>query len=166
MNTNLSKLFSIALILSLILSGCAAVSTGSGAAMNPQVVLLGAGETVQGLQRVMNGIPGTFVMIDATESVLMFAWPKGENYAFCLLGRDGSLLTANATRAYTVQLALGMKSMIANGWRVIDRDQIPSFVGRQVAAAVALMASEASSMMPTIILLPAIWVGPKGAIDG
>jgi uncharacterized protein YceK len=44
----MTRLFAVALILSLLLSGCAAAQVGSGAA-------LGAGETIDGMRSVLSG---------------------------------------------------------------------------------------------------------------
>lgn len=160
MNTRfVSKfVFTFALILSLALSGCAAVQVAPGA--SPQVATMGAAETIKGLQSVLAGSPGTFAMQSADKALILMGWPKGSNYAFTLMTADGQALDLNATKAATMALAGSIKGLERSGWKLITNSQIPATLARVIAGYTVEMVVMGLRALPTIIILPVILATP------
>jgi hypothetical protein len=158
MKTKLSHfIFQFALIVSLLLSvsltGCAG-AVNYGAAGTPQMVSLGAWETVNGIKSVVQGVPGTFALIDASKQVLILAWPKGSAYAFSMMDVDGKWLTGNAMKIATMSLATSVKGLEAQGWKILARTEIPVKVAQAVAGYTIQAVMLGAKALPTIFLIP------------
>lgn len=162
MEVRVNKIFRTSLILSLVLSlalsGCAAVQFGSAAAPAPMAVL-GAGETIKGLQAVVSGAPGTFAMMSAEGDLILMAWPKGSEYAFTYLTTGGAAKTAldsNALRMATEGFANSVKYFETHGWQYLTPDKLPAAVSGAIMAYTLDLVLAGVQTLPTILVVPVI----------
>lgn len=143
----MNKLLSMALLLSLLLSGCAAAQVGSGAA-------LGAGETIDGMRSVLSGTPGTFVM--QGRDAFLLAWPRGSNYAFTVIG-NGSLPAFNSTRANPLALTRLVHDLEGAGWKLTTPAALPAFMAEALQAYTIEAVMAGTQTLPTILVIPVIF---------
>lgn len=141
------KLFTIALLLSLLLSACAAVHSGTG------MTAIGASETISGMRRALGGAPGTFVM--QGKDAFLLAWPRGSSYAFTVIG-NGSLPAFNSTRANPLALTRLVQDLEADGWKITTPAAIPAYVADALKAYTIEAVMAGSQTLPTILVIPVI----------
>ena len=146
----------LSLILSMALSGCGAVSNGSAAPM----MVLGAGETLRGLQSVVRGAPGTFAMVSAEGDLLLMAWPKdAANYAFSYISAGGSAKTVlddHALKMACEGFANSVKYFETHGWKYLTPDKLPAAVSGAIMAYTLDLVMAGVQTLPTIFLVPVI----------
>jgi hypothetical protein len=152
-----TTIFSIALILSVLLSACAAAPAVVEPIIARSGATLGASETVRGLRAVYNTAPGTFIM--QLRDMYVFAWPKGSNYAFTVLC-TGTCPDFNSLRINTLNLASMTKSLQDYGWRMIEPAALPAAITKALTAysLEAVMASV--QCLTNVILVPIIVATP------
>lgn len=140
------RIFTLALILALLLSGCAAVQSSSTAA-------LGAGETIRGMQSVLAEAPGTFVM--QGRDAFLLAWPRGANYAFTVIG-NGTLPAFNSTRTNPLALTRLVQDLEASGWKLTTPAALPAFMAEALRAYTVEAVMAGAQTLPTILIVPVI----------
>lgn len=157
----MNKIFRISLILSLMLaltlSGCAAVYSGSAQAA--PVFVLGAGETIQGLQSVVRGAQGTFAMVSAEGDLILMAWPRGGDYAFSYLTTGGAaktVLDQNALKMATEGFANSVKYFETHGWQYLTPDKLPAALTGAIMAYTLDLVMAGVQTLPTILVVPVI----------
>jgi hypothetical protein len=117
------KIFTLALLLSLILSACAAA--------DPAVVdvsrgaQIGAQMTLDGMRSVYQGQPGSVVM--QMRDMYLLAWPKGVNYGFTVVC-TGQCPDFNSLKINTVSLGEMIKSLESYGWKYISPAALPQTI--------------------------------------
>lgn len=116
----MKKIFSLTLLLSFLLSACAAVN------LPPvQGATMGAQETFTGLRSVYQGQPGTFLM--QFNQMYLAAWPKGSVYGFTVVC-NGQCPDFNSLKLKTESLAEMVKSLEAYGWKYVTPAALPTAV--------------------------------------
>ena len=140
-------LFNLALICTVFLSGCGAFQAGGPAAP------IGALQTLQGLQSVINGAPGTLALGKA-DAILM-AWPYNGNYAFALIkGTLEAVPGMNGTSVNTLSFTETINQYIKAGWKLMPADKLPpAIIGVVTSYSIELIALGVQSL-PTIFMVP------------
>lgn len=113
---------------------------------------LGAAETFQGMQAAMQANPGTMIMEKG--NLLLMAWPRGSEYAFALLGKDGKAVDFNALKVNTLSLTMMVKSLEDGGWKNILPSMVPGAVARVLGMLTVEMAMTSMRSLPTVFLIP------------
>lgn len=114
---------------------------------------LGAGETFAGLQAAMRCAPGTFIMEKG--NLLLMAWPKGGEYAFAIIGKNGATASElNALKVNTESLSMMVKSLEQGGWKNILPAAVPAAVSQALGMLTVEMAMTAMRSLPTIFVVP------------
>lgn len=113
---------------------------------------LGAGETFAGMQAAMRSNPGTMIMEKG--NLLLMAWPRGGEYAFALLGKDGRAVDFNALKVNTLSLSMMIKSLQDGGWKSILPSMVPAAVAKVLGMLTVEMAMTSMRSLPTVFLIP------------
>lgn len=139
-----SKIFCLALILAIFLSGCGAVQVGAP---------IGALQTLQGMQAVINSAPGTLAM--AKDTSVLLAWPCGQNYAFALVrGTIDVIPGLNAQSLETLSFAETVLKLQKVGWKIVDPTQLPAAITGAISAYSVELVMLGVQSLPTIFMVP------------
>lgn len=148
-NFRIYQSFIASLIIVMLISGCgvapAAVDVGSSAA-------LGIGETIRGMQSVLQEGAGTFIMQSGDQ--FMLAWPKGSSYAFTFLSGTGAELNGVNTNVFSFSELVS--NLEANGWQYVGPASVPVALFNTVMSYTIEMVMLGMNAMPSIFLVPAI----------
>lgn len=124
------------------------LTTGTFAPTNA----LGAGETFAGMQAAFRGEAGTLIMEKG--NLLLMAWPRGGEYAFALLGKDGRAVDFNALKINTLSLSMMLRSLQDGGWRTVLPAMVPTAVAKVLGSLSVEMAMVSMRGLPTMFLVP------------
>ncbi len=166
-----SLIFSMALVISLLLSGCAAAyTTGSPTVVVPpvtiepgQTIAIQAGHAQYGVDQALAMAPGTQILRSPEGTGLIFRWISQSNPGvvyWWAWNQDLDMLKmikagGNAANLETYQqLTAALKD---RGWRVVTAEEI----GRAGLATLSTIASRALTTSAFVILPP----GYDGTID-
>ena len=153
----MNRIFSIALLLSILLSsGCAAAVS---APVAPEVVQtgvlpLGTQATVTGIRAVLAEMPGTFIM--QSENMFLLAWPKGSSYAYVFLGKG--TLDLNGLKANTINVSNMVKYLEGGGWKYVPVSALPAKVFQVLGSYTVEMVVAGASSLTTVFVLPVFLV--------
>lgn len=151
---NMNKVYSMALILSLFLSACAAANAVQPPAIAPgQVIPVYPGTVVWGIKQAMQGAPGSAVMTDGQS--LMVKWVNGEypgvTWWWCM-GKS-----AEITRWGNIANSTDFKSLEEilkeHGWKVLAAAE-----AKQILTTALTMLGRAANSLP----IPVFVVMPEG----
>ena len=147
------KIFAVSLVLSALLSACAAVQVAPEVMqvappvvqVAPEAVALGTGATIQGVRAALAQQPGTFIM--QNKDLFLLAWPKGSNYAYLVVGKGSFDVNAWARDTFNFQGAI--RTLENGGWKYVPASALPakivnvlgSYSIEQVVAGAASMTS-------------------------
>lgn len=150
----MNRIFSIALLLSILLSsGCAA---SVSAPVVPEVAVqagtlpLGAQATVTGIRAVLAEMPGTFIM--QSENMFLLAWPKGSSYAYVFLGKG--TLDLNGLKSNTINVTNMVKYLEGGGWKYVPVSALPAKVLQVLGSYTVEMVVAGASTLTTVFVLP------------
>lgn len=148
----MNRIFSIALLLSILLSsGCAAAV----APVVPEVAQtgalpLGAQATVTGIRAVLAEVPGTFIM--QNKDLFLLAWPKGSSYAYVFLGKG--TLDLNGLKANTIDVSNMVKYLEGGGWKYVPVSALPAKIFQVLGSYTVEMVVAGASTLTTVFVLP------------
>lgn len=160
-NRKMQILFSYALILSVLLSGCAVQYAQVPPALIPgEVALLHPGSTWVGMMNALNGAPGTLRLMKEGQLVLAWHVPGlGSAYAYISeasrmgmqnflwqWGGKGQIVT-------TCDWTCLQDTLLNNGWKVIPAGGVPAAFAAELSAACAGFIM-VSAGLPNVIMLP------------
>lgn len=142
-----AKLSLIFFILTLV-AGCLMAATRGGF---PAASALGAGDTVRGLQAVIRGAPGTFVMQHGEQFLL--AWPHHGQYAIAMIG-EGSAKGVQALRQGAAPLGELVRALEGAGWKFAAPSALPAAVLTTLGTYSLEAAATGLRSLPSVLLLP------------
>lgn len=144
------KIFAVSLVLSALLSACAAVQVAPevmqvAPQVAPEAVALGTGTTIQGIRATLAQQPGTFIM--QQNELFLLAWPKGQTYAYLMVGKGN--IDLNSIKANTFDFSKMIRFLEGGGWKYVPASALPAKVVKvlgsysieQVVAGAASMTS-------------------------
>ncbi len=143
-------IFRMALIISLLLSGCAVAQP---------IQSVGFYSTLQGMISAAQGAPGSFIYSDGNNYLL--AWQMGQQYGFVVLNSSGDPVNALATligngqkvNAFTMSDLI--KCISASGWRMILPQDLPAAFTDSLLSTAAASIASGSRALTSFIILPA-----------
>jgi hypothetical protein len=136
-----------------LLGSCLAAAVRSAPVVSVPGSALGAQETFAGLQSVMRGEAGTMIM--ERGNLLLMAWPKGTQYAFAILGKDGSVGQAlTGLRIDTTSIASMIRTLESGGWTYTQPVNVPAIIAQALAMYSVEMALTSVRAMPSVFLIP------------
>lgn len=147
----------MSLVLCINLAGCATVQAPACAQC-----VMGAGETIQGLQAALREAPGTFIMQHGNQ--VLIAFPKGTNYAFACLNTGGKAFDL-AVKTNPENLSQFVKALEDAGWKYIGPAAVPATVSRVVMAYSVELVMAGVQSLPTILVIPVYLVDPSNWYD-
>jgi hypothetical protein len=155
--SKMNSVFSLALILSILLSGCAAAQIDS--AVSPQLQPVGFYTTLVGIRSAVACAPGTFLM--ENKDVVMAAWPFGGNYAFASFSKTGKPIVdlmaemgGNGQRTDVFTMSSLTRYLEDNGWRYITPDRLPLPLLATLKSYAAVSLENAPQTFTTILVVP------------
>lgn len=116
--------------------------------------LVGSAETVAGMQAVVRGEVGTFVMTDGIS--YMLAWPKGNQYAWTVINNARGI-DFNAIRNSATTLTKLVLDLERNGFYYVPFDQMPKDIVAQILGySLTQLVITGVQSFPTVFLVPAV----------
>lgn len=116
--------------------------------------LVGAAETVAGMQAVIHGEVGTFVMSDGIS--YMLAWPKGNQYAWTVINNARGI-DFNAIRNSATTLSRLLLDLEKNGFYYVPFDAMPKDIVAQILGySLTQLVITSVESFPTVFLVPAV----------
>lgn len=155
LSRNMYKLYAIGLLISILLSACAAVQVSTDPGQTG-VVALGAQQTMSGIRAALAEQPGTFIMRQG--DLFLLAWPKGTNYAYLFIGKGTIDLTG--MKANTFDFTRMVKFLENGGWKYVPASALPGKVVQVLSAYTVEMVIAGASSLTTVFVLPVILVEP------
>lgn len=129
-------------------------------AANPAV--MGAGSTIAGLQSVVRGDTGTFIMTDG--QAFMLAWPKGTSYAWTVISEVRGI-DINGLKTSATTLSKLLLDLEANGFQYVSFDQLPRGITETILGySVSQLVIAGLRSFPTVYLVPVMMFQPTPTI--
>jgi hypothetical protein len=116
--------------------------------------------TLSGMRQVVQGQPGTFVMMK--NDLFMLAWPAGENaWAFACLNKFGDPIKniasyVNGTRVDTLTMANFLADLETDGWQSVSAKTLPAGISGALGSYMTYLMSIVVRSLPSPLLVPVI----------
>lgn len=123
--------------------------------------MMGTGATIAGMQSVVRGDVGTFIMTDG--AAYMLAWPKGENYAWTVISNARGV-DLNAVRNNATTLSKLLLDLEKNGFYYVSFDQLPKGIVETVLGYSVTTVMTGVRSFPSIFVVPLMIFEPTPTV--
>ena len=154
------------LVLSLVLSGCAAVSLpqGTDSLVKYAVYSVGPGSVSYGISQAMADKVGTYILTDPTKTKYFFIWcQEGIGMAMFALDTEGksamdvAKILGRGGQITNSETVVTLKNwMIQNGWKIISGAELTAAMKISLTAAIDMITSP---MIALYMVVPMNWDG-------
>jgi len=116
--------------------------------------------TLSGMRQVVQGQPGTFVMMK--NDLFMLAWPAGENaWAFACLNKMGDPIKniaqyVNGTKVDTLTMANFLADLETDGWQAVSSKVLPAGISGALSSYTTYLMSIGVRSLPDLLIVPVI----------